>query len=233
MKNKSFVQSLNNAVNGLIQSLKSERNMRFHIAAAVGVLILSMFYSLTREQFLIVLLTVGLVLISELFNTSVEIIVDIITPVYHPKAKVIKDIAAGGVFVSAAISLVVAYFIFFDNLSNDLETGIERIKKSPIHIIFISLLLTIIAVIVLKMLTKKGTPFSGGMPSGHAAVSMTITTGVALWTENAYITIFCLIVALLVIQSRLEGKIHNIIELIGGSILGFLITVFIYKLLSQ
>lgn len=114
MKNKSLVHSFKNAINGIVYVLKKERNMKFHACAAIIVLALSFLYRLSRTEFMIVCLTVGLVIICELFNTAVEMIMDIIVDVYHPKVKKIKDIAAGAVLVSAIISLIVGYLIFFD-----------------------------------------------------------------------------------------------------------------------
>lgn len=230
MKNKNLIESFNNAINGIIHTVKSERNMRFHIASAGMVLILSLFYELTRIEFLIICLTIGLVIICELFNTAIEALVDIITDIYHPKAKIIKDVAAGAVLVSAFVSLIVAYFIFFDRVSVGLEIGILRIRRSPMHITIIALLITIFAVLILKALFKKGTPFSGGMPSGHSAVAIAAVTAITLWTDNMNVAILSLIISLLVIQSRLEGKIHNIYEIIAGAFLGFLITLLLFQL---
>lgn len=230
MKNKNLIDSFNNAINGIIYAIKAERNMKIHITAAIVVLVCTLFYELTREEFLLVCLTIALVIVCELFNTSIEAIVDIITEVYHPKAKIVKDVAAGAVLVSAFVSLLVAYFIFYDRVSTSLEIGIIRIRQSPIHITVISLIITMICVLVIKAYFKKGTPFSGGMPSGHSAIAFSITTAIALWTDNINITILCLIISLLVLQSRLEGRIHTIWELLAGAALGFLITLFLFQL---
>lgn len=116
MKNRNLIDSFGNAINGIIYTIKHERNMRIHIVALLGVFILSVFYRLTKTEFLIVCLTVGLVIVCELFNTAMEVLVDIIVDVYHPKAKIIKDVAAGAVLVAAIISLIVGYFIFFDKI---------------------------------------------------------------------------------------------------------------------
>jgi diacylglycerol kinase (ATP) len=232
MKNRNFVDSLNNAINGIIYVIKTERNMKIHVSAAIFILIFSLFYELTRIEFLIVCLTIGAVIICELFNTAVEVLVNIITDVYHPKVKIIKDVAAGAVLVSAFVSLIVAYFIFFDRVSTSLEIGVLRVRQSPMHITIISLLVTIILVLVLKAGTHKGTPFKGGMPSGHAAIAFAITTAIALWTDNVKITILCLIISILLIQSRLEGKIHSIMELIAGAALGFLVTLLLFQAFS-
>lgn len=229
MKNKNLVDSFNNAVNGIIAAIRSERNMKLHILAAAIVLVMSLFYNLTRVEFIIICITIAIVIICELFNTAIEVVIDTIIGVYHPKAKLVKDTAAGAVFVSAILSVLVGYFIFFDRVSSSLEIGIVRIKQMPMHITVIAIIITMLAVLLLKAFFKKGTPFSGGMPSGHAAISFAATTAVALWTKNTSITILFLIVSLLVVQSRLEGKIHNVAELIAGAFLGFAVTLLLFQ----
>ena len=102
MKNRSLIESFNNAINGIISALKTERNMKIHLAAAVLVLILSLFYDLSRIEFIIVCFTIALVIICELFNTAIEVIIDTIIGIYHPKAKVVKDTAAGCFHFSTA-----------------------------------------------------------------------------------------------------------------------------------
>lgn len=230
MKNRNLTESFNNAVNGILYTVRNERNMKIHIAAAVLVLLLSLFYNLSRVEYLIVFITIALVIICELFNTAVEILVDTLIGVYHPKAKIVKDAAAGAVMVAAFASLLVAYFVFFDRVSTSLELGIVRIKQAPMFITVIALILTMITVIVIKTFSGKGTPFSGGMPSGHSAVAFAATTAVALWTNNISITILMVIISLLVIQSRLEGKIHTLLELIAGAVVGFAVTLLLFQL---
>lgn len=232
MKNKRLIDSFNNAVNGITATVRSERNMRIHIAAAALVLTLSLFYDLTRVEFIIICITIAIVIICELFNTAIEIVIDTLIGVYHPRAKAVKDTAAGAVFTAALLSVIVAYMVFFDRVSTSLEIGIVRIRHTPMHITVMAIVLTLLAVLLLKALFKKGTPFSGGMPSGHAAVAFSATTAVALYSNNAGITILFLIVSLLVVQSRLEGKIHTVIESIAGAVTGFLITLLLFQFFS-
>jgi diacylglycerol kinase (ATP) len=232
MKNRSLIESFNNAINGIISTFRSERNMKIHIAAGVLVLGLSLFYDLTRLEFIIVCITIALVIICELFNTAIEILIDTLIGIYHPRAKAVKDTAAGAVLVSALLSVIVAYFIFFDRVSTSLASGIERIRHAPMHLTVIAIVLTMAAVLVLKAVFKKGTPLSGGMPSGHSAIAFSAATAVALYTNNPSVTILFVIVALLVVQSRLEGKIHNIFELLTGAVIGFLVTLLLFRLFS-
>jgi diacylglycerol kinase (ATP) len=232
MKNRTLIDSFNNAINGIISTVKSERNMKIHLIAAVLVIIASLFYDLTRIEFIIICIAIALVIICELFNTAIEVVIDTLIGIYHPKAKVVKDTAAAAVFISALLSVVVAYVIFFDRVSTSLELGIVRIKETQMHVTIIAIILTMIAVIILKAFSKKGTPFSGGMPSGHSAIAFSAATAVGLYANNADITMLFLIVALLVVQSRLEGKIHNAIELIAGAIIGFLVTLLMFQFFS-
>lgn len=232
MKNKKLTESFNNALSGILSSVKNEKNMRIHLFTAAIVLVLSLLYDLTRIEFIIVCAAIAVVLICELFNTAIETVMDTLIGIYHPRAKAVKDTAAGAVFVSALLSVLVAYMIFFDRVSTSLEIGIVRIKQTPMHITIIAILLTLLVVVLIKTFLGKGTPFSGGMPSGHSAVAFSATTAAALYSNNMNITILFLLVALMVVQSRLEGKIHNIIELVAGAVIGFLVTLLLFQIFS-
>ena len=98
------------------------------------------------------------------------------------------------------------------------------------HITIIALIITIILVLALKAGFKKGTPMSGGMPSGHSAIAFSIVTALALWTDRASITLLALIIALLVVQSRLEARIHSFVELLAGALIGFSITLLLFQI---
>ncbi|HHW49696.1 MAG TPA: phosphatase PAP2 family protein [Clostridiaceae bacterium] len=233
MKNRNLVESFNNAIKGIINTIRTERNMKIHITASVLVILLSFLYKLSRTEFLIVLIVAALVLICELFNTAVEKLIDLITDVYHPKVKIVKDIAAGAVMISAGVSLIAGYVIFINRVSSDVEAVIVRVRNSPLHMTVIALIITIIFVVIIKLFLSKGTPLKGGMPSGHSAIAFSITTGIALWTQNARITILCLIISLLLVQSRLEGKIHTVLELITGALLGTLLTLLVFQICNS
>jgi len=230
MKNRNLIDSFNNAISGIIYTIKSERNMKAHIIAAVIILILSLLYGLNKIEFLIICLTVSAVLVCELFNTAIEIVIDIIIDVYHPKAKIVKDVAAGAVLVSSFFAVVVAYCMFFDRFNISVKNGIQIIKKSPLHLTVITLLITIIVIFALKAFTKKGSFMQGGMPSGHSAVAVSITTMIGLIIKDVNIITLCIILSILVIESRLETKIHTIYEVLIGSAIGFIVTILLYKL---
>lgn len=231
MKNRNLTESFNNAANGILYVILHERNMKIHLVAAFITVLLGFLYRLSGLEFVIICLTIGVVIVCELFNTAMEVVVDIIVDVYHPKAKIVKDVAAGAVLVSAFISMIIAYLIFFDKVSVSLVAGIKFIKYTPMHTTVISLVITIALVLVVKAFFKKGTPFKGGMPSGHTAIASSITTAVALWTLDARLTTLFIIVLFLLAQSRYEGKIHSIIEIVMGAAMGFLVTLLLFQIL--
>lgn len=230
MKNRNLIDSFNNAISGIIYAIKSEKNMKIHIITAFCVLVMSLLYGLSSIEFLIICLTICMVIVCELFNTAVEVIVDIIIDVYHPKAKIVKDVAAGAVLVASFVSVIVAYLIFFKRVSTSFKIGLNIIKQSPLHITVIALLITIILVLVIKALNKSGTPVHGGMPSGHSAIATSITTAIALWTVDINIIMLSVILTVLVIESRLETKIHNIYEVVAGMFIGFIITLLLFQM---
>ncbi|MEN8907395.1 MAG: diacylglycerol kinase [Clostridiales bacterium] len=230
MKNKNLIESFNNAISGIIFTIKNERNMKAHIVVAVLILLLSLFYGLSKVEFLIICLTVSMVLVCELFNTAIEIVIDIIIDIYHPKAKIVKDVAAGAVLVASFFAVIVAYVIFFDKYNLSVQSGIRIIKSSPLHLMVITLLITVMTVFLLKAITKKGSFMQGGMPSGHSAIAISITTIIGLLIKDVNVITLCILLSLLVIESRLETKIHTVYEVFIGSVLGFFVTILLYKL---
>jgi diacylglycerol kinase (ATP) len=230
-KNKTFIQSVNNAINGLKYSFRNEKNLRFHSIIAICVMIFSLFMDLEKLEFLVIALTISMVVITELINTAIEVIVNVMIKGYHPKAKIIKDVSAGAVLVASLNACIVAYIIFIDRIGTGMGSVVERLKSYPPNIILIGVLITVFAVIIVKIFTKKGTPFQGGMPSGHTAVAFVVATSVSLWVQKATVAFLCIGLALLVAQSRVEGKIHSIYEVIAGAVLGILVTLFLFNLI--
>ena len=68
----------------------------------------------------------------------------------HPKAKIAKDVAAGGVVITAVNALIVAYFLFFDKISDIGLNFIRNLANSPVHMAFIGIFLIIILIVTLK-----------------------------------------------------------------------------------
>lgn len=116
MSDKGFVhtrlQAIKIALAGIKHVLITQPNARIHAGFTLAVFLLAGVLKLPRLEWIILLFTVGLVWAAEIFNTAVEIAVDVISPDYDPNAKIIKDISAGAVLVSVLVSIVVGLLIF-------------------------------------------------------------------------------------------------------------------------
>ncbi len=115
----SLKNSFKYAFKGIYFVLCHERNMRIHIVAALYVAFFSAFYNFSKGEIALLIITCALVMIFEVLNTSIEVIVDKISPEYSPLAKVAKDVAAGAVLLSAVMAVAVGLVLFLD---------IEKIK---------------------------------------------------------------------------------------------------------
>ncbi|MDK2919915.1 MAG: diacylglycerol kinase [Candidatus Petromonas sp.] len=231
MKAKKLIDSFNYAFEGIIYTLKTQRNMRIHFIIAVLVLFFSLFYNLTKIEILILFITIALVIIAEMINTCIEATIDLITDKYHELAKIAKNVAAGAVLISAINSIIVAYVIFYDKINRLSGIVFHKVRSTPFHVTFISLLIVIFLSIGMKACFKKGTPLRGGMPSGHAAISFSIFVAILFLSQNVLVATLSFVMAVLVVQSRIESGIHSFFQVLIGAIIGTLVTLMIFKLI--
>lgn len=112
MKAIRFLRSFVFAYAGIRSALKSEQNIRFHVTAAIIVVAAGFWTGLSAAEWMVVVLLIGGMLAFELFNSSMERIVDLASPDLHPLAKQAKDMAAGAVLVFAIASAIIGLLIF-------------------------------------------------------------------------------------------------------------------------
>ena len=112
MSSRKFVDSLRYAVDGIEYCMKTQRNMRVHLAISLVVIACCALLEISRVEFVMVIITISMVFICEIINTAVERAVDTATQEYHPIAKIAKDVAAGAVLVAAINSVIVGFLIF-------------------------------------------------------------------------------------------------------------------------
>ena len=116
MDKQSLPSAFNNAAKGIVYCALHERNMKIHITVAFFAGCLGWWLQLNRYEMLILLLTISSVLITEMMNTVVEAVVDIVSPEIHPLAKIAKDVAAGTVLIATIVSLFIGYILFFEKM---------------------------------------------------------------------------------------------------------------------
>lgn len=109
-----FLKGFKYAFCGIIHCIKNERNMRFHTVAALYVLVFARFFSFTKTEYLIVLLTIGAVMALEAVNTSIEELCDRVTQNRDERIKRSKDAAAGAVLIMAVFAAAVGFLLFSD-----------------------------------------------------------------------------------------------------------------------
>ena len=71
----------------------------------------------------------------------------------------------------------------------------------------------------------------GGSVSGHASVSFCSATIIALLANNTLVTILSYFISFLVAESRVEGKIHTLSQVIVGGIIGTLVAILLFKVI--
>ena len=228
MKLKKVLDSFNNAINGIIDTVRTERNMKIHLIASLGVLIACFCFDITKYEFLILAVTITMVISAELVNTSIEASIDMTTNYYHPLAKVAKNAAAGAVLITAINALVVGYVIFGDKLAHLSYTLVGKVKNSEPYTILIVLVIVCIATIIAKAIFGEGTPLKGGMPSGHSAIAFSIATAISLITEEPICIMLSFLMAFITAQSRVDSEVHSILEVIVGAAFGILLTLLIF-----
>jgi len=218
VKPETWLETLNCAVEGVLEAVRTQRHMRWHSLAALGVLVLAPRLGVTPGEFALLCLAAGLVLVAELVNTAFESLVDLVCPRYDPLARSAKDVAAGAVLVASFGAAAVGWVVLGPRLSRfgaALPTG----PAGPMATAAI-LLTVIVTVVLLKALLGRGAPLHGGFPSGHAAVSFAVATLLALHTRDWLVAALAGLLALMVSHSRLLLRIHSRGEVLAGGALG-------------
>ncbi|WP_294351091.1 diacylglycerol kinase [uncultured Clostridium sp.] len=230
MKLKNLVDSFNHAITGIIEAVRSEKNMKIHLVVSLVVLIGCFCFNISKLEFLLLAITITMVISAELVNTAIENVVDMTANYYHPLAKLAKNVAAGAVLVTAINAIIVGYIVFWDKLSDISYEVINKLKRSEPYTIFIVIVIVCILTIIFKAILGEGTPFQGGMPSGHSALSFSIATAIALITEEPICIVLSYLMALITAQSRIDTKVHSFFEVLVGALLGILITLLIFTI---
>ncbi len=233
MKPKTWTESANVAIEGIIYSVRTQRHMRYHMFTALAALIVSLLLDISRTDFILLCVAIILVMTTEMLNTAIEVIVDMIADTYHPLGKIAKDIGAGVVLIASIGALTLAYFILYPALKNTIAKGVWRIQKTQDDIVaFVSLAVVVIVVVIIKAILGKGEPLRGGMPSGHAAVSFSIWVAAIYLTHSVPAGILTFLLAVMVSWSRWSSGIHRPLEVLFGAVLGSGLTMILFWLFT-
>lgn len=106
------ILAFKHAIRGIALFFETGAHARIHGVAAIFVVTAGWYFGLTTAEWLVILLCIMAVLVSEMFNSAIEYLTDLASPMYHELARKTKDIAAGAV-LAAAISAATAGLIIF------------------------------------------------------------------------------------------------------------------------
>ena len=228
-------RSFQHAYQGIVSAVRTQRNLRFHFFAAIGVLVAGLLLGVSGLELAVLVLTICFIFVVEMLNTALEFVVDLVTKEYHPLAKLAKDVSAGAVLVSSAGAVLVGLLVLADDLGPLFTGTLGSVRRLPGELTLVSLGVVVLAVVLVKSLTRSPGSLYGGMPSGHAAVAfagwMAASFTAAGGRYGGIVSLVSLLMALLVCQSRVEGGVQSLYQVASGAVVGSLAAVAIFQLL--
>jgi diacylglycerol kinase len=110
--------SFSHAFAGITAAARTQPNFQVHCLIAAAVILAGIYFKINPTEWAVVTLTIVWVLLSEMINTAIESMVDLITFEYREQAKIAKDVAAGAVLLGAIGSIAVGLIIFLPHIIN-------------------------------------------------------------------------------------------------------------------
>lgn len=111
-----FIAGFGYAFSGLWYALRTQRNVRVHLLLALLAILMGILLRISAIEFAMIFVAITGVFISEMFNTVIELCINLASPNYHPLAKIAKDVAAGAVLLSAMLSVIIGLLVFVPHL---------------------------------------------------------------------------------------------------------------------
>lgn len=230
MEIKKVLHSFIYAVEGIIYSVKTQRNMRIHYFVALVVLLMGFVVRLSTIELAVLFFTVSLVISMELINTAIESTIDLITDKYHPLAKIAKNVAAGAVLISSVNAVAVGYVLFFDKFDLLTFLIIRTIQDIPTYL-YISLLGVLLLLIIILKTTMYDLKATKGLPSGQTTLAFSFVIAVLFLSQNLFLTLCSIAIALMIGQNRMSNNRHSFIEVLLGAGLGLLFGIIGFSLI--
>ena len=111
------LKSVGYAFKGMLILIKTEASIKIQIFIAIAVTMAGFYFEISRTEWMIQLGMIGLVMSIEGMNTAIEYIADFVHPEYHEKIGLIKDVAAGAVFIASVVAVIISGIIYIPKLS--------------------------------------------------------------------------------------------------------------------
>lgn len=108
----SRIQSFTYAITGIKSFFKTEHNAWIHALSSILVIITGIKLCINSTEWCSIIFAIGILFVTEILNTSIETLTDIISPNYNERAKIVKDLAAGAVLVASIIAVIIGLIVF-------------------------------------------------------------------------------------------------------------------------
>lgn len=113
---KKFLLGFKYAFNGIIETIKKERNIKIHFLVMFLVIVLGFLLQISTLEWIICIILFSIVIAGELFNTAIENVVNNLMPEKNEFARMAKDASAGAVLVLAIGSSIIGIIIFLPKI---------------------------------------------------------------------------------------------------------------------
>lgn len=113
---RKFIRGFGHAFNGIAYAARTQLNFRVHLVATIIAVFLGYVLHISAIEWIWIIACIALVLTAELINTAIEILTDMVSPEFNPKAGHVKDAAAGAVLITAIFALITGLIIFLPKI---------------------------------------------------------------------------------------------------------------------
>jgi diacylglycerol kinase (ATP) len=229
-KKRTPLPNFRYAQEGILHVFRTQPHMRYHFYILVAVLLSGLLLNLDNKDMLALVFAITLVIVAEMFNTAIEHLVDMVTETYNPVAKLAKDVAAGAVLLAAMNAVIAGVLIFFsqDKLVKIQQSMAKELEPEGLRVVFVGIVLLALVVVISKLLSDTGSPWHGGIISGHSAIGFLLAMVICFTANNNMVAFLAILLAILVAQSRVEAGVHSLQEVVLGAILAILLTSLVY-----
>ena len=118
---KKRLRSFGYAFNGIFLLFSTQPHATFHFIATIIVVAAGFFFGISGTEWLVLIVTIGIVWVSEAINTALEFLTDLVSPDYNLLAKKVKDVAAGAVLIAVVFALIIGITIFYPKIKGLLQ----------------------------------------------------------------------------------------------------------------
>ncbi len=226
----STADSFRYALAGVLHGFTTQRNVRLHFLFGIAALVAGFIFRLSRTELAILVLTIAVVLVAEIFNTCVETVVDMITTEFSPAGKIAKDMAAGAVLITSGSAVVIGVLLFANIPSLPERFAAPAGATEAIQACAIGFLLLLFVIAIWKAWGGKGRFSHGGVVSGHAAIAFFLCTVIIILAPQPLVALLSIFMALLAAQSRVDAGVHSLREVLFGALLGIMLPILLLRL---